>query len=102
VPLGSSSGGCHRSEGQWRGDHEPQSVVWNLCVGYRFQREEWRGGSKCREAAEGFGAFADGVDIGQDCFGHEVVGERLSFAWGAYFELEHGRGHVHGVPEDVL
>jgi hypothetical protein len=77
-------------------------MVWGFCVGYRFQREEWRGGSQCHEAAEGFGSFAECVDIVQDLFGPEVVGERLSIVWGACFELEHGRGHVHDVPEDVL
>jgi hypothetical protein len=104
VPLGSRSGGCHRSDGQWRGAHAPQLVIWGFCVGYRFQREESRGGRQCREAAEGVGAFADAVDIVQDRFGLEVVGERLSLVRGACFELEleHGLGHAHGVPEDVL
>jgi hypothetical protein len=80
----------------------PPFVVWRFCVGYKSQREEWRCSRQCCEAAEGFGAFADGVDIVQDRFGPEVVGDRLSPVWGACFELEHGRGHVHGVPEDVL
>ena len=71
--------------------------MWGLCVGYGFQREVRRCGHHCREAAEGFGAVVDGVYIVQDRFGPEVVGERLSFAWGASLEWEHGRGHVHGV-----
>ena len=77
-------------------------MVRGFCVGYRFQCEEWRGSRQCREAAEGFGACADGVDIAQDRFWPKVVGEQLSLVWGAGFELEHGRDHVHGVPEDVL
>ena len=61
-------------EGHGRGDHGPQLVVWGFCAGYRFQREEGRGRRHCREAAEGFGAFTDGVNIVQDRFGPEVVG----------------------------
>ncbi len=77
--------------------------MWGFCARYRLQREEWRGNRQCREEAEGFiGAFADGVDIVQDRFGPNVVGERLSLVWGACFELEHSRGQVHGVLEDVL
>jgi hypothetical protein len=76
--------------------------MWVFCVGYRFQREDWRGSCTGREAVEVFGAFADGVDIVQDRCGPEVVGERLSLVWGACFELEHGRGQVHCVSEDVL
>jgi hypothetical protein len=34
----------------------------------------------------------------QDRFGPEVVGERLSFTWGAGLKWKHGRGHVYGVP----
>jgi len=30
------------------------------------------------------------------------VGECLSLGWGACFELEHGRGQVHGFSEDIL
>ncbi len=77
-------------------------MVWGFRVAYRLQREKRRCGCKCREAAEGFDAVADGVNIVQDRFGLEVAGERLSFAWGACRKWEHGRGHVHSVPKDVL
>ena len=98
MPLGFGSGGCHCSEGQWGGGPEPQFVVWRFRVGYSFQREERRCGRHCREKAEGFDAVSDGVDIVQDRFGPDVVGERLFFAWGAGLKREHRLGHVHGVP----
>ena len=44
-------------------------MVWGFRDGYRFKREEWRGCRQCREMAEGFGDFADGVDIVHGCFG---------------------------------
>ncbi len=76
--------------------------MWGFYVRNGFHREERCGGCHCREAAEGFGAAADGVGIVQDRFGPEVVGERLSRVWGGCFEWERGRGHVHCVPKDIL
>ena len=72
--------------------------MWGLCFGYGFKHEERRCSRKCREAADGFGAILDGVDIVQDRLGPKVVGDRLVLACGASLEREHGRGHVHGVP----
>ncbi len=54
---------CLGKEGEGCGDLYPQLVMWGFRVGECVFREVWLGGDQRGDAAEGFGAVADGVDI---------------------------------------